>query len=346
MRSAFAKQTASMQAVLREVLDAYFSTTKFNFTRDTQITALRESMEIVYLRKRPLVCIDIEAFERNTSRVTEVGVAIYDPELQQLLMQPSIKTLHIIIRENKQLLNLRFVPNKKFEFNGGCSYELLMKQLRDFLAKLFNHYLVDCRGSLVGHNVDGDIKWIQSMGVKFKSPSVVDTMRIFGYSRSKGATLRGILRTMGIPHANLHNAANDAYYTLIASFALCDPQQRERFNLDNYLKVHPSNLSKKLQDAEKKRDKFLDKALLEQNTPLFEEFMASSLWFNSSIELSSTVYDRVAEEAESARRVAEKAAKKAALQAANSNGDGAPEPNGRIGRVTVVDREIISNERD
>lgn len=306
MKTAFAKQAATMQAALREALDQYFATTHFNFTKDTYILALRQSMEAVYLRKRPLVSIDIEAFERNPSKVTEVGVAIYDPEAQQLLLQPTIKTLHIIIRENKLMINTRFVPNKKFEFNGGCSYELLMIQLRQFLTKLFNHYLVDCRGSLVGHNVDGDIKWIRGMGVKFDNPSVVDTMRIFGYSRSKGATLRGILRTMGIPHANLHNAANDAYYTLLASFALCDPQQRERFNLDTYLTLYPSDLPKKLRDEDKRREKFLDFALLELLQPTFEEFRDSALWFNSKVQVTSYPYDREAAEAAAAEARAAK----------------------------------------
>lgn len=306
MKTAFAKQAATMQAALREALDQYFATTQFNFTKDTYITALRQSMEAVYLRKRPLVSIDIEAFERNPSKVTEVGVAIYDPEAQQLLLQPTIKTLHIIIKENKQMLNTRFVPNKKFEFNGGYSYELLMIQLRQFLANLFNHYLVDCRGSLVGHNVDGDIKWIRGMGVKFDNPSLVDTMKIFNYSRSKGTTLRGLLRTLGIPHANLHNAANDAYYTLLASFALCDPQQRERFNLDTYLTLYPSDLPKKVRDADKRREKFLDFALLEVQQPIFEDFRDSALWFNSKVQLTSYPYDREAAEAAAAEAKAAK----------------------------------------
>ena len=46
-----------------------------------------------------------------------------------------------------------------------------------------------------------------------------------------------------IPHAFLHNAGNDAYYTLVLALRLCDPQSRALSTLD---KPHPILPKKKL----------------------------------------------------------------------------------------------------
>lgn len=280
----------TVQATLRESLDAYFATNQFNFVKESSVRSLRQAMEAVYLRSRPLVCIDVEAWERRPSMVTEVGVAIYDPENQLLLMQPAIKTVHIIISENRERVNAVFVPNKKYEFNGGYSYECSMAQLRKFLSQLFDHYLVKRLGSIVGHNVDGDIRWIQGMGVKLANTTVVDTQKLFDISRSRNGSLRGVLRTLGIPHANLHNAANDAYYTLLASLALCDPAQRKMFNLDTYLQFPPSELPKKVQKSAKRREKFSDRAKVNPEAPIFQEFMDSTLWWETEVEAEGVTY--------------------------------------------------------
>ncbi|KAM9910363.1 hypothetical protein OXX69_004547 [Metschnikowia pulcherrima] len=214
-----------VQSQLSARLERYFAETTFQFSKPSHVDELRRVMELVYLRKRPLVAVDVEAYERQPKSITELGIAIYDPENQWLSAQPHIKTVHIISQENKRLLNSQFVPNHKYRFNGGTLKNAV----------------------LVGHNLAGDIKWLQSHGVGSGGDTPqVDTQKLFHLSRNRGATLRGILQAVDIPNANLHNAANDAYYTLLAAMCYCDPERRQHFGLDTFVE------QKKITDKQRK----------------------------------------------------------------------------------------------
>ncbi|OBA20892.1 hypothetical protein METBIDRAFT_42045, partial [Metschnikowia bicuspidata var. bicuspidata NRRL YB-4993] len=232
-----ANSTASIvQAQLAARLETYFERTTFKFLKPQHVDELRKAMELVYLRKRPLVSIDVEAYERKQKLITELGVAIYDPENQWLLMQPHVRTLHIISDENRRFLNSQFVPNHKYYFNGSTSYQMKMKLLLKFLKETFRYFFEDRGAVMVGHHLSGDIKWVKSHGVKMADDvSHIDTQKLFHLSRRRGATLRGILHTVDIPHAKLHNAANDAYYTLLAAMRYCDPECRQHYNLDTFV---------------------------------------------------------------------------------------------------------------
>ncbi|KAM9900429.1 hypothetical protein OXX69_009091 [Metschnikowia pulcherrima] len=200
-----------VQSQLSARLERYFAETTFQFSKPSHVDELRRVMELVYLRKRPLVAVDVEAYERQPKFITELGIAIYDPENQWLSAQPHIKTVHIISQENKRLLN-----SQK-------------------------------NAVLVGHNLAGDIKWLQSHGVGSGGDTPqVDTQKLFHLSRNRGATLRGILQAVDIPNANLHNAANDAYYTLLAAMCYCDPERRQHFGLDTFVE------QKKITDKQRK----------------------------------------------------------------------------------------------
>ncbi|KAM9937416.1 hypothetical protein OXX80_003056 [Metschnikowia pulcherrima] len=204
-------------------LERYFAETTFQFSKPSHVDELRRVMELVYLRKRPLVAVDVEAYERQPKFITELGIAIYDPENQWLSAQPHIKTVHIISQENKRLLNSQFVPNHKYRFNGGTSYQITKKASSKYLEETFSH----------GVGSGGD------------TPQV-DTQKLFHLSRNRGATLRGILQAVDIPNANLHNAANDAYYTLLAAMCYCDPERRQHFGLDTFVE------QKKITDKQRK----------------------------------------------------------------------------------------------
>ncbi|PYD23700.1 hypothetical protein DND58_29880 [Pseudomonas syringae pv. pisi] len=95
---------------------------------------------------------------------------------------------------------------------------------------------------------------------------------------------------LGIPHANLHNAANDAYYTLLASFALCDPVQRQQLNLDCFMR-DLTPVSKSRAKLEKRSEKFIHRVRVETSLPRFADFRDSVLVFNDEIQLRSEEYN-------------------------------------------------------
>ncbi|GEQ71530.1 hypothetical protein JCM33374_g5214 [Metschnikowia sp. JCM 33374] len=255
-----------VQAQLAANLEEYFQKTAFNLAKPQHEAELRRIMDLVYLRKRPLVAVDIEAYERRPKIITELGFAIYDPENQWLSPVPHIRTTHIISHENKRFLNSMFVPNHKYRFNGGTSYQMYQKMSSLYLEDTFKYYFQERGAVIVGHNLAGDIKWLQGHGVGNPADTPqVDTQKLFHLSRKRGATLRGILQTVEIPHANLHNAANDAYYTLLAAMSYCDPQVRQNFGLDTYID-NSQRTDKELKEAKKKK-KFCEKAYVSVHDP-------------------------------------------------------------------------------
>lgn len=225
----------TIQKELTNRLNEYFNHQNFYFTDKSQIRLLRDQISQVYLRTGPLVSIDVEAYERNQAKVTEIGIAVYDSENQWLLSNPKIKTIHILSEENIRLRNGQFVADRKFNFNGGTSYAMLQEALTTFVQEIFNYYFRERNGILVGHDVKGDLKWLSKLDIHLspKTPTV-DTLKIYSLTTRKNGSLRKILRRMNIPHANLHNAANDAYYTLLAAMSICDPEQRIHSRLDVY----------------------------------------------------------------------------------------------------------------
>lgn len=262
--------------LLKQLLDEYFQLTKFQLSNENHVHSLKKSMELIYLRQRPLVAIDVEAWEQNPQKITEIGVAVYDPTNQIHSLVPRVKTLHILVKENKNMNNGRYVPNNKYKFNGGRLYEMTSAQLKGLLNLILTHYLNKSNGVLVGHNVGGDISWLAKHGVKLvENIDTVDTEKLHKISRLGGGTLRGLLRTVGIPHLNLHNAANDAYYTLLAAMSYCDPEQRKLFQLDEYIVLEPMVGDKRAKAAQKKKERFSDTAevLQAHEAPMADEFI-------------------------------------------------------------------------
>ncbi|KAK6455902.1 uncharacterized protein RJT20DRAFT_129286 [Scheffersomyces xylosifermentans] len=246
-----------------KILDAYLCSNHFRFEEDKEkqsLTKLKQAMELIFLRDKPLVAIDVEAYERSLGKVTEIGVVVYDPEVSEGSVLPVIKPFHIIIKENLRLVNGRYVPDKKDRYMGGTSYVMPKDEAEKFVSAIISKYVNDRDGVLVGHHIEGDIKWIRSIGVEIRSDvKIVDTFRLHGISRSRGGTLRGVLREVNLPHGNLHNAANDAYFTLMAALAYCDPHHRLDKNLDMFLQVEAKSATAK------KLDLFSDRATFKNN---------------------------------------------------------------------------------
>lgn len=202
----------------------------------TRIGQLSAAMHKVYSRQTILFCVDVEAWERDTKQVTEIGISIYDPRDQETALTPVVKTIHVVIAENQNRKNGRWVPEHLRNFCGGTSHVLSKLQACEYLQWLAEVYFVECAFpcTLVGHDIKGDLCWLSDLGVVLpRTLDVLDTQKVFSLSHGKhGASLKNALAAVHQPFAFLHNAGNDAYFTVLLALRLCDPCVRTKTRLD------------------------------------------------------------------------------------------------------------------
>jgi DNA polymerase III epsilon subunit-like protein len=206
---------------------------------------LNEGKKIVSERSAIFLSLDLEMWERQPSRLTEIGLAIYDPTDQppntSKAAFPVIKAGHYIVKENFKCYNGRFVPDHKCHFSYGQSLVLSIKDCRRALEDIVEHYKVKARQEnrtlmLVGHDVKGDVTLLRRNGFKFEDFKVIDTLSLWKANPSaEFGALAKVLKYLNIPHGLLHNAGNDAYLTLQLMLCLCDTEYRKLKDLDGVI---------------------------------------------------------------------------------------------------------------
>ncbi|AJQ33343.1 Gfd2p [Saccharomyces cerevisiae YJM1401] len=236
-------------------------------SRSNEFAYLEKCIRLMASQRAICFCLDIEAFETNQNVITEIGISIYDPRENMVpSMVPITKNYHLIIEESLELRNQKWVCDYKDCYLLGESYVLSLKECVHFIQSLINYYLVPVTEedktwsrAFVGHHVSGDLKWLETIGVKFpgrgyeghldhtlllaETPGdldvfILDTEQFYRKSYGeKGSSLGKILRLFEIPHAFLHNAGNDAYYTLHLFMKFCDINFRKISGMDDVLKV-------------------------------------------------------------------------------------------------------------
>ncbi|KAA8905700.1 hypothetical protein TRICI_005252 [Trichomonascus ciferrii] len=206
---------------------------------------LNEGKKIVSERSAIFLSLDLEMWERNPSRLTEIGIAIYDPSDQPPKTSksafPVIKAGHYIVKENFNCYNGRFVPDHKCHFSYGQSLVLSTKDCRRTLDDIVEHYKMKARQGnrtliLVGHDVKGDVSLLRKNGFQFEDFKIIDTLGLWKANPSaEFGALAKVLKYLNIPHGLLHNAGNDAYLTLQLMLCLCDPEYRKLKDLDGVI---------------------------------------------------------------------------------------------------------------
>ncbi len=153
-----------------------------------------------------LLSIDVEAFERNQKKVTEIGLCVFDGERET--------TTHIVISENKKHRNGKFVADNRDNFIFGETIELPMSEAIERVKEQLQ--LCDF---LVGHGLRNDIVWLTQIGVKSvtKVPRI-DTSVIakWAFQNKQTIGLENMLKRLGIDYQFLHNAGNDCAFTMQA----------------------------------------------------------------------------------------------------------------------------------
>lgn len=229
------------------------------------------------------ICIDLEAFEFAQQKITEVGVSVLDsrqiigtdpgPDGKEWLSK--INTRHILIEEHKHLVNKRFVHGCPDKFNFGSSEVVSLKNIHKTLTQLFanpspNSIRASDEGSrniiLVGHGLSNDTVYLKKLrftpNAKGNIIQNVDTQKFVG-SKKQQVGLSKLMTGLGIEPENLHNAGNDAAYTMQALLLMTvqhtnDPGAYVKAVADAKAKVDPAKQRYKDHKAAIRADKLAE----------------------------------------------------------------------------------------
>ena len=197
------------------------------------------------------IAVDVEAWEDPPNPITEVGVATLDTrDLRQQApgtngegWQKCIRARHFRIDEHKRKCNHKYVDGcpDKFEFNNHQSTFVPDAHISNTVSDCFNppygndfpdtkHTLEKRNVVLVGHDINQDINYLRKLGISLANFScIVDTVdtanlfRVYTHEPSS-RSLGHILGEFDLMGWHLHNAGNDAVYTLWAMMAICVKQ--------------------------------------------------------------------------------------------------------------------------
>ena len=178
------------------------------------------------------VSIDVEAYEFVQKFITEIGISTLDtahlintlPGSNGNNWTAKIQSSHLRIHEHGKRVNRVHVLGCPDNFNFGQSEWIYEREIVPELESLFLHLYSNRRVVLVGHDIAGDIKYLKGLGLDV-IPMVadcIDTSYLWKAARRDGrqSALSTVLLQQGIPAQYLHNAGNDAYYTLHAMIAI------------------------------------------------------------------------------------------------------------------------------
>lgn len=234
------------------------------------------------------ISIDLEEYE-FTHKITEVGITIYDPrENGSYFMNgdyctnqmPTFRKYHVIIEEEIDSRNSVHILCKKPESLFNETYILTKRETNKFLQSIWDRYFNNdniarngFKCALVGQSVGGDIKELtrqfniksfcefdydltlgKVLENKPRKILVYDTEKISMTFLFNAVSVKKQLRFLNIPHGSLHNALNDAYFTLISFLTMTNIESRINLKLDdpmellkkctllNMIRVHPEKV--------------------------------------------------------------------------------------------------------
>jgi len=220
------------------------------------------------------IAIDVEAYERPPKPITEVGVATLDtrdlrgeaPGAVGQNWQQHIRARHFRILEYKHLINQEFVHGCPEAFEFGDSEFVPKDTIASVLASCFHPPFSsktqpsandeeDKRNIiLLGHDINQDIAYLHQLGFSVLNRSnlleTMDTTAMFrSHTRDPNArSLGSLLCHFDLTAWNLHNAGNDAVYTLWAMLAICVKDAGERGD-ESVKERHEDSLAKRMQAA-------------------------------------------------------------------------------------------------
>lgn len=126
--------------------------------------AVREKLRSLSHEKRALkiVAIDVEAFEGDPKQILEVGIATLRYRRTNTLGESvaGVTCSHFIVKENKSIVNGRFVPNCRHLYRHGRSEELPCGEIKSIVE-----YLLGTADLFVAHSLENEQTYLGYLGV-------------------------------------------------------------------------------------------------------------------------------------------------------------------------------------
>ncbi|GJJ72437.1 hypothetical protein EMPS_04794 [Entomortierella parvispora] len=190
------------------------------------------------------VSVDIESYEMDHSKILEIGWSIWDSGLNVF------QDKHYAVQEYRHLKNGRWVADRRDRFMFGETLWAPLKEcamtFQDDLEKAAR-YNDQGQYALIAHDMGSDEKYLRQMGVKFPKGMIQFDTKDMNAARANSAhdstKLETVLDQMDIENYCLHNAGNDAHYTLELFLALIRDRiaNQEVSNEDSSIPVEKLN---------------------------------------------------------------------------------------------------------
>ncbi|KAF1344164.1 hypothetical protein BDV97DRAFT_403110 [Delphinella strobiligena] len=195
------------------------------------------------------IAVDAEAWERNHNIVTEIGFATLDtrdlhnipPGKNGENWRNKIRARHFRIQEFMHLVNHEFVQGCADRFDFGTSEFISQQDSPRVVADCFkppysasdsdqitNSDIAECRNIVfLGHDTQQDVQYLQKIGYDINNLSnllefqdTASMYRVFSQEPNP-RNLGHVLYVCEVEAWNMHNAGNDAVYTMQAMLGLC-----------------------------------------------------------------------------------------------------------------------------
>lgn len=203
------------------------------------------------------VCVDVESYEKAHDKITEVGVATLDTrDLKDVApgkdgegWRSKIRARHFRIEQYKHLVNHDFVHGCPDRFDFGTSEFVRLEGAvtkvsscfkppfcalpqesaeTGFVASMKDMDLGEQRNIIfLGHDTNSDVRYLTNLGFNPLNLTNIletqDTATMYRVWRREPqpTSLGKILYDFDIAGFNLHNAGNDAVYTVQSMLAIC-----------------------------------------------------------------------------------------------------------------------------
>lgn len=195
-----------------------------------------ERVRSFWREKKGVWCaLDFEAWERDHTVLTEFGWSFVAWENGSEVEEHG----HLIVDEARTYTNSQYVPDHRYNYSFGESETVKKVAFKKRIHDLFARLALFGPVFLVFHDNNQDIKDLNKLGVDLTGLSyvlpdtisdvrisVIDTSDLIGALLGEGAgdkrSLEKTCSLLQIQTEYLHNAGNDAHYTLLSMKNMAD----------------------------------------------------------------------------------------------------------------------------
>jgi len=168
-----------------------------------------ENFKNELLKEQNILAFDLEFWEKDTSQVLEIGFSFFNTNTRTFVNK------NLVILDNLDKVNGQYVPNNKYNFLHG---ETLFLKEKEAWSVFYSY--AQKSNLFLGQNLSSDMSYLNET---YKNKKKYDTLKMFNYYQynyKHKVKLGTILSSLQIEYKFLHNAGNDAYYTIQAALKM------------------------------------------------------------------------------------------------------------------------------